>query len=951
MPKNQNMTEVDLAGLQKQMEELTAIVKKGQDETSPPKWWETQENMITALESRLATNQGYVEELLKIMTGRKEDQKQSDDDQVQTPNSSNMSGKQPVKVTVINDKTRFTYKPDKPGILNSKPDDLPSFKNDNLMGENSAVRNQLVAVEEDKRGVDWMKLFSPILMDFNNMTLSFVHKGGQIIIQVLFTMSEGSKIVPTAIQPLLDQYHSIFTEPTDYRKVNSMTVKDKFPIPVVKDLLDELHGAVYFSKIDLRSGYWQIIIKPGDIYKTAFKTHQGHYEFKGLTKLLGLDYTIQYRKGKSNVVVDALSRQWEDQGQCLAMVNPSVDPRWKYSKGILRFQDRVYIGANGALRLQIIQTLHDSPHGGHSGTQATYQMIKAYFYWPRLKAMVAAHIRACTVCQQTKVEHVAKPGLLQPISIPQQAWEVITMDFIEGLPTSLKKNCILVVVEKFTKYNHFLALSHPYSAADVAKLYLDIVYKLHGQPKMAISDRDETFISLFWRELMKQLGTKTLFSIVYHPETDGQTERALYGYKSPTMVWQTKTNVHSVSDLMNSRENIRQLVKLQLEQASSRMKQQSDKKRKKRVFAVGDSVHLKLQPYRQTSLVLRRNLKLASKYYDPFKILEKIGEVAYKLGLPDSSRLHPVFHVSLLKKHVGDSVITLTETPAINDDGQIRVEPYKVMGRRIINRQKKLVSQLLVRWRNLDETSDTWEDYIVLRGQFPEFDPWRQGSIPVPVIVTVGRDEREENEEIGERRSLGLGIEDRELGIEAREGMERGEIGIKTREEGRMYLPSEVERFAEPVQKILDPAEFHTPVELKQPKIGHLWRSIALITSNTAGLLPPFWSLHQRAFAEWVIYTSSGIASALYHACDSSTWCALSFHVLQFMDFWLSFMAVVTTFVYLKLIDEALKRAIHTAAAIINSLMAVTKTTSYMNMATFVLFSIYDPVLAATEDI
>ncbi|GMI66827.1 hypothetical protein like AT2G46060 [Hibiscus trionum] len=113
---------------------------------------------------------------------------------------------------------------------------------------------------------------------------------------------------------------------------------------------------------------------------------------------------------------------------------------------------------------------------------------------------------------------------------------------------------------------------------------------------------------------------------------------------------------------------------------------------------------------------------------------------------------------------------------------------------------------------------------------------------------------------------------------------------------------------------------------------GHIWRCIALIASNIAALLPSFWALHQRIFAEWVIYTSSGIASALYHACDSGTWCVLSFGVLQFMDFWLSFMAVVTTFVYLTTIDEALKRAIHAAAAIITSLMAVTKATSTSNI-------------------
>ncbi|MBA0789144.1 hypothetical protein Gotri_026174 [Gossypium trilobum] len=108
---------------------------------------------------------------------------------------------------------------------------------------------------------------------------------------------------------------------------------------------------------------------------------------------------------------------------------------------------------------------------------------------------------------------------------------------------------------------------------------------------------------------------------------------------------------------------------------------------------------------------------------------------------------------------------------------------------------------------------------------------------------------------------------------------------------------------------------------------GHIWQSIALIASNAAAVLPAFWALRQKAFAEWVIYTSSGISSGLYHACDVGTWCALSFGVLQFFDFWLSFLAVVSTFVYLTTIGEVYKRAIHTVVAILTALMAITKAT------------------------
>ncbi|XP_022757409.1 uncharacterized protein LOC111304758 isoform X2 [Durio zibethinus] len=113
---------------------------------------------------------------------------------------------------------------------------------------------------------------------------------------------------------------------------------------------------------------------------------------------------------------------------------------------------------------------------------------------------------------------------------------------------------------------------------------------------------------------------------------------------------------------------------------------------------------------------------------------------------------------------------------------------------------------------------------------------------------------------------------------------------------------------------------------------GHIRQSIALIASNGAAALPAFWALRQKAFAEWVVYTVSGISSGLYHACDVGTWCALSFGVLQFLDFWLSFMAVVSTFIYLTTIDEIFKRTIHTVVAILTALMAITKATRSSNI-------------------
>ncbi|KAM1268422.1 hypothetical protein TB1_000737 [Malus domestica] len=121
-----------------------------------------------------------------------------------------------------------------------------------------------------------------------------------------------------------------------------------------------------------------------------------------------------------------------------------------------------------------------------------------------------------------------------------------------------------------------------------------------------------------------------------------------------------------------------------------------------------------------------------------------------------------------------------------------------------------------------------------------------------------------------------------------------------------------------------DHGGFDCSIELVTPH-GHVWQSIFLIASNAAAALPAFWALRQKALAEWVIFTSSGIASGIYHACDVGTWCPLAFGVLQFMDVWLSFMAVGSTFVYLGTVEDDLKRALHTAVALLTALMVYTK--------------------------
>lgn len=120
-----------------------------------------------------------------------------------------------------------------------------------------------------------------------------------------------------------------------------------------------------------------------------------------------------------------------------------------------------------------------------------------------MKVAVHDFISSYTICQQAKPGHSKLPGLLQPLSVPDRAWKVISLEFIEGLSVSGSINCILVAVDTFSKYVHFIGLKHPFIVASVGKLYLSHVYRLHGMPLAIVSDRDRIFTSKLWQELCK----------------------------------------------------------------------------------------------------------------------------------------------------------------------------------------------------------------------------------------------------------------------------------------------------------------------------------------------------------------------------------------------------------------------------------------------------------------
>jgi hypothetical protein len=304
--------------------------------------------------------------------------------------------------------------------------------------------------------------------------------------------------------------------------------------------------------------------------------------------------------------------------------------------------------------------------------QATYQRIKKLFAWHGLKAAVEDFIKQCSVCQHAKHLTAHPQGLLQPLPVPDGAWRDITMDFVEGLPTSDGANVILVVVDRFTKYAHFAPLRHPYTAPQVARVFVDSVVKLHGMPRSITSDRDCIFTSNFWKLLFKTLGTKLNYTTSYHPQTDGQSERvnqclemflrcmvqdsprkwrswlplaefwynssvhtsigcspfkALYGHEPNLGAFPELESVAdpTVAEVIADRTEHMELLKKNLEAAQARIKLFADRNRTDRTFQVGDMVLLKVQPYAQAAVINRPYPKLADRYFWPYQILSGSG--------------------------------------------------------------------------------------------------------------------------------------------------------------------------------------------------------------------------------------------------------------------------------------------------------------------------------------
>ncbi|KAI4310626.1 hypothetical protein MLD38_035590 [Melastoma candidum] len=457
---------------------------------------------------------------------------------------------------------------------------------------------------------------------------------------------------------------------------------------------------------------------------------------------------------------------------------------WSLTDDMVTFDGRLYIPPASPLLQEIMVAVHEN---GHEGVQRTVHRLRRDFHFPNMRRLVQDFIRACTTCQRYKSEHLHPAGLLMPLPVPKAVWTDIGLDFVEALPRVGGKSVILTVVDRFSKYCHFIPLAHPYTAESVAQAFFTDIVRLHGVPQSMVSDRDPVFTSMFWQELMRLMGAKLHMTTVFHPQSDGQSEaanrvivmylrcftgdrprqwlrwlpwaayvyntayqtslrdtpfRVVYGRDPPTFrsYEPGETRVVAVAKTMAERDEFLADVRYRLDQAQTVQKLHYDKLHRPVSYQVGDWVLLRLRHRAAASLPQATTGKLKPRYFGPYRITALINDVAVRLQLPPRARLHDVLHVGLLKKFVGQPPDAPPPLPAIHH-GAVTPVPERAVRTRFA----RGIHQVLIHWKGESAASATWEDVDVFLDKYPAF------QLEDELLVEGGRDVIWEHREITSR--------------------------------------------------------------------------------------------------------------------------------------------------------------------------------------------------------
>jgi hypothetical protein len=436
--------------------------------------------------------------------------------------------------------------------------------------------------------------------------------------------------------------------------------------------------------------------------------------------------------------------------------------------GRLYYNDRIVVPNDIGLRTRILAECHDAAVSGHVGKDKTIEQVKRRFYWKGMDAFIQAYVTSCDACQRNKPSQQAPMGLSMPLPIPTQPWQQVSMDLITQLPRSRSgRDAIVVFVCKLTKMVHYAATTTTVTAPDLADIFMREVVRLHGVPESILSDRDPRFMAKFWQAFWAQLGTTLTMSTSYHPQTDGQTERAnrtleemlrafvnfrqsdwdqhlAVAEMATNNAQQTSTGFspfylnygHEVSLPLDrsiaglcptnnpeAADRIRQLkadlekARSAIEKAQKRQSKYADQHRRDVRLKVGDQVLLSTKHLRLVGAD-KRTPKFACQFLGPFKVTRVVNTNAYELDLPASMRIHPVLNVSRLKIY-RDGATAFPSRPMPNPrpppeikDGEEQFEVESILAKRGTGAR----AQYLVKWAGYDHYESTWEKLSNLAG-------------------------------------------------------------------------------------------------------------------------------------------------------------------------------------------------------------------------------------------
>ncbi|TFY69430.1 hypothetical protein EVJ58_g442 [Rhodofomes roseus] len=441
-------------------------------------------------------------------------------------------------------------------------------------------------------------------------------------------------------------------------------------------------------------------------------------------------------------------------------------------------------------RLELMKEAHDrETEGAHAGYHRTYNRLAATYYWPGMSRDIKRYTSTCDICQKSKPRRHAPVGLLQPIPVPTQPFEVITMDFIPELPNSSGFDNILVIVDKLTKYGLFIPTTTKITEKETAKLLFDRVFKEYGLPRQIISDRDIRWRGEFWKEVCRLMDIQRSLTTAYHPQADGQTEVlnqtleiSLRAYIGPTrddwsdhvgpLQLSYNSTPHSAtgfapayllrgyhpitaSKLLHSPESVQQEIgnsthpnavdlatRFEADRRQARealllgqvyQKRAYNKGRLEVEFEVGDQVVLNVHSLELLRAETGRGRKLLMKYDGPFEVIDKVSSVAYRIRLPESYGMHPVINIAHLEQYnaspaeFGNRPIKRLNRLDFNELPEYEVDCIVNERRRKVNGRRRL--EYRVRWVGYGPESDEWLPEGRLRNAPEVVKEWKQRKI------------------------------------------------------------------------------------------------------------------------------------------------------------------------------------------------------------------------------